>query len=1044
MAVTPSDAQVNAIKFGRSTTGPEYKKSNVLVNAGAGSGKTFVLKERIAANLQEDGVELDEVLILTFTKAASNEMKERIIKKILDVPELKDKLVDISKAHIQTYDSYQQFLVNKYGSLIGINEKVKVASEDIILVMVNKLIDQKLEELYLENDPIFSDLVFKYLDGKEYKLKEIIYSLYKAFNKSKIEDIDKWIDFYNNPSFEQYLKDLVTNFFTSNSNQLKETLSQISYDKWKEQINEKIGLLLNSKTFDEIKENLPLLKETIILRTSKNTDPFDAEMLPQIRGYITKLKELKNIDLDVFENADIPNIKNYTPILLKVVKDIKSTIDNFKKENNYYNFDDIAGFCLKILEEHEEVRNEIKNKLKIIMVDEYQDTNNNQERFLKLISDNNMFMVGDFKQSIYRFRGANPSIFVNKFNDYEKGNGGIGVMMDDNYRSRKEITNTVNVMFDVLMTLENGGFKYNKINPGNKDYEKKENIDKNAIYGFKRIKYIKQKGVNKDEIEAHLMAQSIKNRINSKELVYASVIDEKTKKEKFVLRPIQYKDIAIIAIKKKKFPIYSRVFASKEYGIPLNVIFEEKLLDHDASISLISILRFISAYNNSSLSAENKEATLKTLFVSIVRSHLFRYSDDQIYELISSKEYVDDEVYKCLEKLSIATLNMNLSDTYLIMINSLNMIKNAAKLEDSLKAVELYSLFYSRCKEMDKLSYTLEDFINYIDTISSSKDKDLSIKVKRGKESENAVTVCTIHESKGLEYNLCYFPLLSAVSRNGSSSSQFISTTEGVYLRTDCNDKNIFYTIFNKDEKLENEYEDIRKLYVALTRPKEEGVFIYGVDEEGKTKNSGLLKFISQAYPSLDVFKDDEYVNLKIEDSGTKSNNSEGKPKDIDFRTLNYEFIKGKAVHQASKSIDDTTDDSTLSFGTKLHLYLEAIDFDTFDTSFIKDKKEKGIIDKVVNNHEFKEILRNGKIFKEYQFKDDIQNINGIIDLLVIKNDQAYIIDYKTKHIDDEAYNNQLRIYKNYILNQKDMNLSQVSCYLLSLMDNKLQKIDVE
>ena len=328
--------------------------------------------------------------------------------------------------------------------------------------------------------------------------------------------------------------------------------------------------------------------------------------------------------------------------------------------------------------------------------------------------------------------------------------------------------------------------------------------------------------------------------------------------------------------------------------------------------------------------------------------------------------------------------------------------------------------------------------------ISSSNDKDLSIKVKRGKESESAVTVCTIHESKGLEYNLCYFPLLSAISRNGSSSSQFISITEGVYLRTDCNGKNIFYTIFNKDEKLENEYEDIRKLYVALTRPKEEGVFIYGVDEEGKTKNSGLLKFITRAYPSLDVFKDDEYLGLNVENTNTNSNDNGEKPKDIDFRTLNYEFIEGKAVHQASKSIDDTTDDSTLSFGTKLHLYLEAIDFDTFDTSFIKDKREKGIIDRVVNNPEFKEILRNGKIFKEYQFKDDIQNINGIIDLLVIKDDQAYIIDYKTKHIDDEAYNNQLRIYKNYILNQKDMNLNQVSCYLLSLIDNNLQKIDVE
>ena len=522
---------------------------NIIVSAGAGSGKTAVLSERVIRKLKT--VDINKLLILTFTKEAANEMKERIRKKIKSNESLKHQLDIIDSAYITTFDSYSLSLVKKYYYLLNISPNVGIIDSSIINIKKEEYIDEIFENYYEEKNPLFEKLIkdFCIKDDKEIKNYVIELNNKLDLKLNKEEYINNYIE---NNFNEETLNSNIEKYINLIKEKIKE-INNLIYDiqilvdgKYYEKLIEVLNPLLNSNTYIEIKNN-SIIKLPQLPRGSEEELKEKKEELKNIIDYINKLIEEESID-KIKEN--ILKTKDYIEIILEIIKKLDKKITNYKQQSEMYEFNDIAKMAINVLEQNENIRLELKNYYNEIMVDEYQDTNDIQEKFISLIENNNVYMVGDIKQSIYRFRNANPNIFRNKYNNYEKLNGGIKIDLLQNFRSRKEVLNNINDVFKLVMDDKIGGAEYEKTHQmqfGNKSYIKEGLINQNNDFEILNYKY-EDKTYTKEEIEIFTIATDIKNKINNHYKVFDK--DEK------IIRDIEYKDFCIIMDRNTEFPKY--------------------------------------------------------------------------------------------------------------------------------------------------------------------------------------------------------------------------------------------------------------------------------------------------------------------------------------------------------------------------------------------------------------------------------------------------------------------------------------------------------
>ena len=238
------------------------------------------------------------------------------------------------------------------------------------------------------------------------------------------------------------------------------------------------------------------------------------------------IKEVKK--LCIYENVEeiktgILNTKVYVSTILKIVEQLDRKTMEYKFSNDCFEFNDIAKLAIKIVEENEFVRNELKYKFNEIMIDEYQDTSDLQDLFISYISNNNVYMVGDIKQSIYRFRNANPKLFQEKYDNYSDNNGGIKIDLNKNFRSREEVLNDINLIFNIVMDFNIGGADYKKSHQmifGNSLYNEKGFNNQNNNLEILNYTYDNEKGFTKQEIEIFIIAQDIKKNISKKYQVF--------------------------------------------------------------------------------------------------------------------------------------------------------------------------------------------------------------------------------------------------------------------------------------------------------------------------------------------------------------------------------------------------------------------------------------------------------------------------------------------------------------------------------------------
>ena len=1022
--------------------------SNIIVSAGAGSGKTAVLSERVINKIQ-NGIHVNELLILTFTRAAADEMKDRIRKKIGKIPEFKDELTLLSSAYITTFDSFALSVVKKYHYLLNISSNIAITDESIVKLEQKKILDNIFEELYKEKNENFINLIKKYCVKNDKSLKTNILSLCNKI--SDYIDRDEFIDnVINNFYEEENVNNLLTKYKEFINDKKKAIMLELDnmnmyfdYDYCMSLQNSCLGIL--KANIDELH-----LYESIKLPSAPRGSEEEAkEVKANLKKLVDDLISYGNYGtLEDIKN-DILSSKETVITILEIVKSYLNEVEKYKKENNIYTFSDISRLSIKILKENESVRNELKYSFKEIMIDEYQDTNDVQDIFISMIANNNVYMVGDIKQSIYRFRGSNPNIFKEKYSNYSKNIGGYKIDLIKNFRSRYEVLDNINKVFDLIMDSSLGSAEYRETHEmvyGNTAYDSEKINDFN--YDFEVLEYMnnkKETGFDNSEVEIFMIAKDIKDKMKNK----LKVFDKETSK----LRDATYNDFVIILDRSRYFDTYKKIF---EYlDIPLTILKDGKL-NASTDIYLIkNIVDLIIHINDNNLNED-----FKYDFVSIARSFLYEYTDENIFDIINSKNYKETTIYKdfsSIENINIKTSNEIFNDI-LDITDFYNKLYKIGDYENTNVRLETISKLSS---SLSNLGLSIIDFRDYLnDIIENNED----IKYTTFSSNSDSVKILTIHKSKGLEYPVCYFADLDHEFNTSELKDKFICDKNyGLIVPSNMEDitTSVIKELYKKDFIKEEISEKIRLFYVALTRAREKMIIVLPEKETKKLEKNengvieeirrlsfsklsdfmyGVKDYLDKYFKTIDITKlgltkDYQYnktINIK-DNTNIKD--------DINVEEINIknDIAEEKHFSKETNVLSTKEEIKMMKYGTRIHEYLELIDYKNPNLSLIKDTFIKDKIEKFLNTDLLKNI-KDSNIYHEYEFYYEKDNINyhGIIDLMLEYDEHIDIIDFKLKSITDDNYKSQLYGYKNYIENITN---KKVNTYLYSILNEKIESI---
>ena len=1011
MEIRYTDEQLEAI------TTPVY---NTMISAGAGSGKTKVLTQRVFNHLANN-IDVDRLLVLTFTNAAAAEMKQRVIKLLVEDNSLdqsikNNQLNKIDSAYIMTFDAYSLFLVKKYHQLLNVDKDIDIADSNIINGITDKYLDEIFEEQYVSND-VFKDIISKYCVKDDDAVKEFVKDLNKKLDL--IYDRNSFITKYNNTFFSNtHLNNELDSYASLLLQKLKQVdvlLNEISelddinryFTCW-EGIN-------NLNSYEEVRSYVANISAV----RKKNKEEYDEDALmlkDKIKDIIKEINELTKYDKSTLFNDVLIN-KDYVNCLLELAEELNRRINVYKKENNLYDFIDIAKLAIEVVDKNDDIRESIKNNFYEILIDEYQDTSDIQELLISKISNNNVYVVGDIKQSIYRFRYANPDIFRTKYESYSNNIGGKKIDLTNNFRSRYEVLRDINLFFNRTMSSSVGGADYtngHQLVAGNLSYLKDEK------YKCEILSYEKQKGIDSAYIEAQLIADDIKSRVNT-----------------FKLKDhlCDYRDITILMDRSSKFDVFKEVLTAN--NIPTFIETEEKMSESDLLTVIRSIFKLLVNYD-------------KHAYISLERSFLCETSDEDIFNNITNNQIFSSPTYIKINDIKTNIDTKTISNILDEIMDSFDVYSKLVKIKDVHASNVKIDYLYQLANNLNNLGYTYKDFNDYLVDVF---DREDDIKFRIGSEVENAVRITNYHKSKGLEYNVVYYPCLSYDFNQQDKKGDFLfDKNHGIIMPAFINNRGLRDTFIKELYKYNYDLEDIgekiRLFYVALTRAKEKMIIVNCFDDKieptdtnldditkASIKNySSMLTYIMNDLSDFIINKDipeikENIIQKDLFTTLTKSNKLILKP---NIEVISTEVTTSHFSKQAGLITKDILD--KMELGTKIHYYLEMLDFKNPDYTSVDNKyinKIKTFIDSPLLEN-----IKEAKIFKEYEFMDDGKH--GFIDLLLEYEDKIIIIDYKTKTIDDVHYDEQLNGYRTYI---ESLSSKPVYCFLYSIIDETYKEV---
>ena len=854
-----------------------------------------MLVERIINKIINEKIDIDKLLIVTFTNAAASEMRQRILDAIYERIEknpedknLQRQIILLNKANISTIHAFCLEIIKNYFYEIGIQSNFRIGDSSEIEILKMETLEELFEKLYEEADNEFLKLTNIYAgyrdDGalKELILKIYNYSQSMPFPEEWIKQNVQKFNLKNsiNADFSKTIwGEILIDYFNEEISSCIEELDELSkelknnldlekyYFTIQEDLQKLKILISNNNSWDEIYKNLLDIKFSVWPRQAK-TDCEFKDYCKQVRDSIKErikvftkkifIYSSKEANKDIYEMY--PILKELEDIILKFAKQYQEN----KKERNIIDFNDIEHYALKILVKKNEdgkyeatdIAKEYKEKFVEIAIDEYQDSNLVQEYILNTISrGNNLFMVGDVKQSIYKFRQARPELFLDKYDKYilaeednENCKNNTKIKLFQNFRSRENVLDITNMIFDSIMSKKIGDIDYTSeeyLNCGAtyKEPDNKE-IDVGGIAELDIIDLSEENLENeeidfniieKNEIEAKFVAKKINDLINSNFYVY-------DKKEGY--RHVTYKDIVILLRTTSNVaPLYEKEL--KKIEIP---VFSDTGLNYFETEEIQVILSVLKIIDN-----PNNDIPL----VTVLRSPIVGFTDNELVEIrLQSK---NTSYYEALLETAENNDESNLKSKVIEFLNTLEEWKQkqeylglneliwyimtstnyydfvSSSRNGEIKTANLKFLF-EKAKDYEKASFKgLYNFINYIDKIGKSSGDMGSAKLIG--ENENVVRIMSIHKSKGLE-----FPVVFLCGTGKQFNVQDLN--ENILLHQDIGfgpkfinyERKIEYDTLAKEAikvKSLNEIlsEEMRLLYVALTRAKEK-LIITGCDTD--------------------------------------------------------------------------------------------------------------------------------------------------------------------------------------------------------------------
>ena len=1015
---------------------------NIIVSAGAGSGKTAVLSERVLTHLKNK-ISITDLLILTFTNAAASEMKDRIRKKVKNIPELKEELDKIDIAFITTFDAFSLSLVKRYKEYLNISSNIKIIDNSIIALKKKEFLNEIFDELYLNNNTLFlkllSDLTLK--DDKDIfnGILNLNNKLDNIYNKEEILNnyISKFYQIDNLENiFNEYFK-LINKKIKEISNQI-DNLSIYVDNSFIDKMNSVFINLFNSKSYEDIRYNIYNLEKLPILR---NACEEAKKIKEEISSIIKIIKELTKYNSEEEIINSLLATKDYVTIIIEILKKLDNKINIYKKDNDSYEFIDIAKLAIKLLKENPLICEELKNKYKEILIDEYQDTNDLQDIFISLIANNNLYMVGDIKQSIYRFRNANPNIFKSKYEDYSKNVSGLKIDLNKNFRSRREVIDNINLIFNLIMDEEVGGANYLETHQMQFGLTSYGSVNKEN-YAMEVLNYNPlDKKFSDTEIEIFIVLNDIKNKI----LNGYEIMDKDTN----LPRKASYGDFVILMDRATNFDLYKKIF--EYYNVPIS-IYRDTTISDSVDINIIKNI-----YNLIILIKKKDFGKLFSYsYMAIARSYLFNISDLEILKTIKDRDYSATKIYAICYNLAKDLDNLNNIELYDKIIQEFNFLDRVITIGNVKEHLVTLDSIAKIVSNATSLGYTPEDFLDYLNQVS---EEGLDIKLSLNKDSSNSVKIMTIHASKGLEYPICYFTGLGK-KFNISDLKDKLYYDNNYGFITPYFNKGINNTILKtllKTKYIQDEVsEKIRLFYVALTRAREKIILVGSFKEnelaykkenlinlEERLKYMSFRDIINSIYKYLTRYVKEININsLGL----NKDYNLSKLVKEFNFNSTskiivdNYdveeELIANKRVSKVVNKLLSSEEKKNIELGLRMHYLFEITDFNNPDYSMMNDF-EKSCLKNFLNT---KILDNNIGIYKEYEFiYNNKELIHGIIDLLIVKENTCIIVDYKLKYVDDSNYFKQLSYYREYI---KDLTGKKTITYLYSIIDSKLILIE--
>ena len=1014
---------------------------NTTVSASAGAGKTAVLVQRLMKRILKDGVSVDQIVSLTFTDAAAAEMKNRLMSALLEEFEkdpkndyLAEQITLLPMAKISTIHSFCLSILKDYYYTLGLNpealeniidesdqlllhseafnhtlasyDKKKVASllnylsaENLGLNTLNEMIKGLLNEANTRINPnkfLYESISiyrkFDSLEKLEEPFKSMFFNYHKNIVKNLVSDANSTYRLLDDTERDTSNQREWLSLIIDNEDLLNDYLNKYDYEAYRQ-------LILKIIDF----ENKTIYKFTEY-----------TEARNQIYTYFNDLAKVLYSESELLEQlSSLETVLNY---LIEMTIIYNDYYKNGVKELNKITFNDMETLTYEVLSKNDnEVAKEIAENISDILVDEYQDTNELQDEIIKLISNGrNIFRVGDVKQSIYRFRGAKPDIMQALINQ-ENSDTHQTIYLSNNFRSKYDIVHFNNHFFDKLMNIDNFKSSY----------------------------------LANDKVEVGVDSQKEDSKAVELHIVHTDNEDEEVKK-------LSNNDVQAAYIANKILELYNEANDNKWNKYTVLVNSHSRKLDLKKAFDYANIPYFISLPDGlySSKGVSLISAYLKlvydpsdTISLMAVLCNLYNYTDNEITKLfledanlINVANKLDENILKTIHKYNKEQYDNPIADivNFVLSINNLY--------EDKLSKQERVNvdIFYEKV-----LNYDLDNVGVY--SLLKQIELDQDAKAKEGSsisEEDNVVNVMTVHNSKGLQFDTVFFMSKSAFKDPNDRAGYILHPSLGLAIKSSNPENrsqkaNIAYTFIKEQERLEAVEEEMRKLYVALTRAQRK---MYIVDK-AKLKDDYIESInpldydlvTSKSYTkwieSLNFSFESDYLTYHLEEELKLDKTDRIESQNEEIEKLSSKNIYKNPYTNSFKveSLNFSNSDLGVSIGTLVHNTMENLDYNNITRESIKEISpdlSSYYIDRILNlaNNDFFKTLIKYETYKEYPIIANINNerYRSIVDLFIEADEDIYIIDFKTDSFDDEAdfiktYFKQLELYKKALsINFKD------------------------